>query len=154
MHIEANKVVRIDYTLKNDQGAVLDSSEGNEPLSFMYGNGQIIPGLEAELAGKAAGDRFSVSLEPKDGYGEYDESMIFEVPRTKFQDDTQLEEGMQVQGQSGEGRVQVFTITSVGDENVTLDANHPLAGHTLHFDIAVVDVRDATPEELDHGHAH
>ena len=154
MNIEADKVVSIDYTLKDDQGVVIDSSEGNGPLSFIYGNGNIISGLEAALEGKTSGDELSVSIEPKDGYGEYDETMIFEVPKDQFQDSSKLEEGMQVQGQTKEGQVQVFTIKSIGEEEVVLDANHPLAGYTLHFEVAVTGVRDATPEELDHGHVH
>ena len=154
MKIEENKVVSIDYTLKNDQGEVIDSSEGNEPLSFIYGKGNIITGLEAELVGKTVGDEVSVSIEPKDGYGEYDENMMFEVGKNQFQDISKIEEGMQVQGQTGDGQVQVFTIKSVEDDKVVLDANHPLAGFTLHFDVAVTEIRDATPEELDHGHVH
>lgn len=154
MKIEADKVVSIDYTLKNDQGEVLDTSEGNGPLSFIHGSGNIISGLEAALEGKTSGDELSVSIEPKDAYGEYDESKMFEVGKTQFQDPAKVEAGMQVQGQTADGQVQVFTIKSVGDEKVTLDANHPLAGETLHFDVAVSDVRDASPEELEHGHVH
>ena len=104
MNIEADKVVSIDYTLKDDQGVVIDSSEGNGPLSFIYGNGNIISGLEAALEGKTSGDELSVSIEPKDGYGEYDETMIFEVPKDQFQDSSKLEEGMQVQARRRKGR--------------------------------------------------
>lgn len=154
MKIETNKVVSIDYTLKNDQGKVLDSSEGNEPLSFIYGNGNIISGLESALEGKSSGDELSVSIEPKDAYGEYDDTKMFEVGKEQFQDPTKVQEGMQVQGQTADGQVQIFTIKTIGEEKVTLDANHPLAGETLHFDVAVTDVRDATQEELDHGHVH
>ncbi len=154
MKIEEDKVVSIDYTLKDDQGQVLDSSEENGPLSFIYGNGNIITGLETALEGKTVGDEVSVNVEPKDGYGEYDEKMIFEVDKNQFQDVSKVSEGMQVQGQTADGQVQVFTVKTVGDDKVTLDANHPLAGYTLHFDVAVTDIRDATPEELDHGHVH
>lgn len=151
MKVEADKVVSIDYTLKNDQGEVLDTSEGNSPLSFIYGKDNIVSGLESALEGKTSGDELSVSIEPKDGYGEYDEAKMFEVGKDQFQDPTKVEEGIRVQGQTAEGQVQVFTIKSIGDEKVTLDANHPLAGERLHFDVAVTDVREATAEEIDHG---
>lgn len=154
MTIEKDRVVSIDYTLKNDNGEVLDTSDGREPLSFIFGSGSIIPGLENELKGKAAGEEFSVTVAPEDGYGEYDESMMFEVSKEQFQDSNQIQEGMQVQGQNSAGQVQIFTVKTIGDEKVTLDANHPLAGEKLHFDVAVKTVRDATPEELDHGHVH
>ncbi|HDQ14655.1 MAG TPA: peptidylprolyl isomerase [Sediminispirochaeta sp.] len=154
MKIEADKVVSIDYTLKNDNGEVLDTSEGREPLAFIFGSGNIISGLENSLAGKEKGDELNVVVEPKDGYGEYDDSMIFEVDKEQFQDPSQISEGMQVQAQDNNGQVQIFTIKSIGEEKVSLDANHPLAGETLHFDVTVADVRDASQEELDHGHVH
>jgi FKBP-type peptidyl-prolyl cis-trans isomerase SlyD len=154
MKIEADKVVSIDYTLKDDQGPVIDTSNERGPLSFIFGSGTIIPGLENELGGREKGDSFSVTVEPKDGYGEYDDSMMFEVGKDQFQDSSQIEEGMQVQAQNNQGQVQILTVKSVGDENVTLDANHPLAGQKLFFDVSVTDVRDATEEEIDHGHVH
>lgn len=154
MKIEADKVVSIDYTLKDDKGEVLDTSEGKEPLSFIFGNGSIISGLENALEGKTEGESLSVVVDPKEGYGEYSDSMIFEVGKEQFQDASQISEGMQVQGQDANGQIQIFTIKTIGDEKVTLDANHPLAGQTLHFDVAVTEVRDATEEELDHGHVH
>lgn len=154
MKIEADKVVSIDYTLKDDQGTVIDTSNERGPLSFIFGSGTIIPGLENELEGREKGDSFSVTVEPKDGYGEYDDSMMFEVGKDQFQDSSQIEEGMQVQAQNNQGQVQILTVKSIGDENVTLDANHPLAGQKLFFDVSVTDVRDATEEEIDHGHVH
>ncbi len=154
MKIESDKVVSIDYTLKDDQGSVIDTSNERGPLSFIYGSGSIIPGLETELEGREKGDSFSVTVEPKDGYGEYDDSMMFEVGKDQFQDSSQIEEGMQVQAQNNQGQVQILTVKSIGDEKVTLDANHPLAGQKLFFDVSVTDVRDATKEELDHGHVH
>lgn len=154
MKIEADKVVSIDYTLKDDQGTVIDTSNERGPLSFIFGSGTIIPGLENELEGREKGDSFSVTVEPKDGYGEYDDTMMFEVGKDQFQDSSQIEEGMQVQAQNNQGQVQILTVKSIGDEKVTLDANHPLAGQKLFFDVSVNDVRDATEEEIDHGHVH
>lgn len=154
MEIGKDKVVSIDYTLKDDQGEVLDTSQDRDPLSFIFGNGTIIKGLENALEGKETGDEVSVNIGPQDGYGEYDESLIVDVPKEKFQDPDNLQEGMQVQAQSQDGQVQILTVKEIKDETVTLDANHPLAGQNLHFDVKVAEVRDATQEELDHGHAH
>ena len=154
MKIQNDKVVSIDYTLKDDSGEDLDNSQDREPLAFIFGSGNIIPGLENALEGKEQGEELSVTVEPKEGYGEYDESLMFEVGKEQFQDASQIQEGMQVQAQNSNGQVQIFTIKSIGDEKVTLDANHPLAGQTLHFDVAVSEVRDATEEEIDHGHVH
>lgn len=154
MKIEADKVVSIDYTLKDDQGTVIDTSNERGPLSFLFGSGTIIPGLENELEGKEKGDSFSVTVEPKEGYGEYDDTMMFEVGKDQFQDSSQIEEGMQVQAQNNQGHVQILTVKSIGDEKVTLDANHPLAGQKLFFDVSVTDVREASEEEIDHGHVH
>lgn len=154
MKVQNDKVVSIDYTLKDDSGEVLDTSQEREPLAFIFGNGNIIPGLENALEGKEKGEELSVTIEPKEGYGEYDESLMFEVGKEQFQDASQIQEGMQVQAQNSNGEVQIFTIKSIGDEKVTLDANHPLAGQTLHFDVEVSDVREPTEEELDHGHVH
>jgi FKBP-type peptidyl-prolyl cis-trans isomerase SlyD len=154
MQIEPQKVVSIDYTLKDDDGNVLDSSQGSEPLSFVYGSGAIIPGLEKALEGKATGDEVSVTVEPEEGYGNYDESLIIQVTKDKFQDPDNVQEGMQVQAQSQDGHTQILTVKSVDGDQVTLDANHPLAGQRLSFDVAVAEVREATQEEIDHGHVH
>lgn len=154
MKIAKDAKVRIDYTLKNQNGDVLDSSEEREPLAFLQGSGQIIPGLEKALEGREAGDSFSVEIEPGEGYGEYDEELIFEVPRDRFQNQDGIEAGMQVQAQLQDGSTQILTIQSVGDDQVTLDANHPLAGETLHFDVEVAEVSEPSQEEIDHGHAH
>src|SRR6056297_902639 len=116
MTIGADKVVSIDYTLKNDEGEILDTSEGREPLAFIFGSGGIIPGLENELEGKAEGDELSVTVGPKDGYGEYDESMMVEVKKEQFQDAGQIEEGMQVQGQNSAGQVQIFTVKTIEED--------------------------------------
>jgi FKBP-type peptidyl-prolyl cis-trans isomerase SlyD len=154
MQIRKDCVVSIDYMLKGDDGTVIDTSEASEPLSFIFGNGNIIPGLEKELDGKQTGDGFSVSLTPQEGYGEYDASKVFEVTRESIDGADNMVEGAQVQAQHQDGTMTVLTVTSVGEENVTLDGNHPLAGMNLHFDIEVKEVRDATAEELEHGHSH
>ena len=153
MKIKKNAKVRIDYTLKNDDGEILDSSEGNEPMGFLHGIGQIIPGLEDALKGREAGDSFSVTIEPEMGYGEYDEELVFDIPREQFEGQD-VEVGMQVQATMQDESVQVLTIRGMNDDQVTLDANHDLAGETLHFDVTIVEVSEATKEELDHGHAH
>lgn len=154
MYVSDKTVVSIDYTLKDDTGTVLDTSENREPLSFLFGSGSIIPGLEKALEGKAAGDELSVTVNPEEGYGEYNDELVFSVGKDRFQDPSIIEVGSQVQAQSADGSVQVLTIKGVADEEVTLDANHPLAGQTLHFDVAVSEVREATSEEIDHGHVH
>lgn len=154
MTIEANRVVSIDYTVKDDDGKTIDTSEGREPLSFIFGNGSIIPGLEKELSGKSGGDEFSVSLNPDDGYGSYDDALILEVPKDRFDGAGEIQEGVQVQAEREDGGVQIMTVKTVGDATITLDGNHPLAGMTLHFDVSVRGVREATAEELDHGHVH
>ncbi|MFP4179619.1 MAG: peptidylprolyl isomerase [Spirochaetaceae bacterium] len=154
MEIKPEKVVSIDYTLKDDSGKVLDTSNESEPLSFIFGKGSIIPGLEKALEGKTPGEEISVTVEPEEGYGEYDESLIIQVTKDKFQDPDNVQEGMQVQAQSQDGHVQILTVKSVEGEQVTLDANHPLAGQRLSFDVAVADVREPSQEELDHGHVH
>ncbi len=153
MQIKKNKVVSIDYTLKNDDGKILDTSEGREPLNFIHGNGHLIPGLEEALEGKTKDKKLSVSIPPEKGYGIRSEEMIQTVDRSNFDKEAQIETGMQFQAQMDNG-VQLLTVTKVEGNNVTLDGNHPLADKTLHFDVNVVDVREATKEELEHGHVH
>lgn len=152
--IEKDHVVSIHYTLKDDDGVVIDSSEGQEPLVYLHGAGNIIPGLEAALTGKVLGDALNVSIAPADAYGEKEDELIQVVPRHLFQGADELEAGMQFQAQAPNGGVQVIQVLDVQDEDVTIDANHPLAGKTLHFSVAVEAVRDATAEELEHGHVH
>jgi FKBP-type peptidyl-prolyl cis-trans isomerase SlyD len=153
MLISENKVVSIDYTLKNDKGEVLDTSSGRSPLSYIQGKGHIIPGLEKACEGKTTGDSFNVSIEPKEAYGEYSEEMVITLPKSKFDNQTDIKVGMQFQAQTEMG-VQVFSVLAVEENDVKLDGNHPLAGATLHFDVKVTDVREATAEELSHGHVH
>lgn len=153
MKIEKNRVVQIHYTLKDDQGETLDSSVNQGPLPYIHGIGALIPGLEKVLLGKQAGDKFSTVVAPADGYGEYDADQVFQVPADGFQEDDELELGMQVQLDSEHGPA-IATVTKIDGEEVTLDLNHPLAGVSLHFDVEVVEVREATRQELDHGHVH
>ena len=154
MKIEKNKVVSINYTLKNDGGEVLDSSEGGEPLAYLHGQGNLIPGLETELEGKEEGEQFETQITPSDAYGEYNDALIAEVPRDRFTGVEDIDVGMEFQAQTSDGGSQIVRVTEVGDDSVKVDANHPLAGQTLHFDVTVADVRDATEEEIDHGHVH
>ncbi len=153
MQITNNKVVQMHYKLTDDQGNVIDSSEGREPLSYLQGAGNIIPGLEKQMEGKSAGDKFKAVVEPAEGYGEYDESLMQVVPKSGFQGDMEPEVGMQVQVGTQQGTT-IASIAKIEGEEVTLDMNHPLAGMRLNFDVEVVDVRDATEEELAHGHVH
>ncbi|MCA9263264.1 MAG: peptidylprolyl isomerase [Planctomycetales bacterium] len=154
MHITKHKVVSIDYRLTDDEGEVIDSSEGEEPLVYLHGVGAIVPGLEDELEGKQPGDAFSVSLEPEDAYGDYQEELCTQVAREHFDDVPDLEVGMQFRIPDDEGGEAYVLVTEIDEELVTLDGNHPLAGVNLHFQVSVVEVRDATPEEIEHGHAH
>jgi FKBP-type peptidyl-prolyl cis-trans isomerase SlyD len=153
MQISANKVVSIDYTLTGSDGAVIDSSEGRGPLAYLQGHNNIIPGLEDALEGKTVGDSMNVVVEPKDGYGERDDNLTHSVPKTMFEEAGEIEVGMQFQTMTEQGP-HIVTVIGMDDENVTVDGNHPLAGQTLNFDVSVVEVRDASPEELEHGHVH
>lgn len=153
MKTAANMVVSIHYTLKDDSGAVLDSSSGREPLSYLHGHGNIIPGLEQALEGTAAGHRSQVAVDAKDGYGETNPDLVFEAPREHFPADIKLEAGTRVYAEGPQGPVS-FTVVRLTDGGAVLDGNHPLAGKQLHFDVEVVDVRPATEEEMAHGHVH
>ena len=153
MKIEDNKVAQIHYHLTDNDNNVLDSSEGREPLAYIHGVGNIIVGLEKQLAGKAAGDKVKAVVEPAEGYGERDEKLIQQVPKSGFQGDEELQVGMQVQVGTEQGTA-IATVANIEGEDVTLDINHPLAGVTLNFDVEVVEVRDASKEELEHGHVH
>ncbi len=150
MQVAANRVVHIHYTLKTDEGQVVDSSEGNAPLGYVHGSGSIIPGLEKALDGRNAGDRFEVSLTPEEGYGPRHEGLVQSVPLSAFEGLGELQPGMQFQAQTNEGP-RVVTIAQVGDESVTVDGNHPLAGQNLNFEIEVDGVREASQEERNDG---
>ncbi len=153
MQVADNTVVSIHYTLRNAEGETIDSSAGGEPLAYLHGAGNIIPGLENALAGKNVGDQMTVTVPPEEGYGQPNEDLIQEVPRSAFQGVDRIEPGMRFQAESPQGP-QVVVVTQVGDDTVTIDANHPLAGMTLTFDVEIADVRAATEEELAHGHVH
>lgn len=153
MQIANACVASIHYTLKNDAGEVLDSSEGREPLVYLHGAGNIIPGLESALDGKTEGDQLNVSVEPEQGYGPHREDLVQSVPRESFQGVDQIDVGMRFQAESNQGPM-VVTVTAVDDNNVTVDGNHPLAGENLNFEVQVVEVREASDEEKEHGHPH
>ena len=153
MTITKNKVATFEYTLTNDKGEVIDTSKNHGPLSYIQGAGNIIPGLEAQMEGKKVGDAFKASIAPKDGYGEKRDDIVITVTKDKFDPSEPIELGMQFQIQTPQG-LHIVTIAKIDGNNVTLDGNHPLAGETLHFDVKVTEVRDATKEELSHGHIH
>ncbi len=153
MRIAQNRVVQMHYTLKDENGDTIDSSEGHEPLAYIQGIGNVVPGLEDALEGKQKGDKFQVTIEPADGYGERNEEMVQQVSKSGFQGegDEELTPGMQVQIETNNGP-SIAMVTKIEGEDVTLDLNHPLAGVTLNFDIEVVEVRASTEEEIEHGH--
>ena len=153
MEISSDRVVIIHYTLKDDSGAVLDSSAGGEPLAYIQGHGNLVSGLEKALEGKEHGSSLAVVVAPAEGYGERDEALIQRVPKRTLQGSGDIKKGMQFQARTDDG-MRLFTVTAVIGDMVTLDGNHPLADQTLHFDIEVVGVREATAEELEHGHVH
>ena len=154
MTVAKDRVVSIAYTLKDDGGTVLDSSAGGDDLAYLHGHDNIIPGLEEALEGATPGESISTSVGPEKGYGTYDESLQMTVPRNRMPDDEELELGMQFAVQDREGNQAMVTLTSMDDESVVLDQNHPLAGKTLHFDVTVNEVRQASDIDLEHGHVH
>ncbi|MBM79725.1 MAG: peptidylprolyl isomerase [Planctomycetaceae bacterium] len=153
MQIADKTVVAIDYVLKDDAGEVIDSSEGQQPLTYLHGASGIIPGLERELTGKQVGDELQVSIAPADGYGGRNDGLRQEVAHDQFQGVQNLSVGMQFQADSNAGPM-VVTVVEISDATVTIDGNHPLAGMNLNFSVTVRDIREATQEELQHGHAH
>lgn len=153
MQIAQNTVAAFHYTLTDDAGQVIDSSNGREPLTYMHGKGQIVPGLEKQMEGRKAGDKFNADVAPAEGYGEHQAELMQEVPREAFQGVEDIQPGMQFQGRGPQGEINV-TVTRVEDDKVFIDGNHPLAGKALHFAIEVTEVREASEEELAHGHVH
>lgn len=147
MKITRNKAVLINYSVKDEEGNLVDASKPGEPLMYFQGNGQLIPGLERALEDKEAGDKFTVSVPPSEAYGEFDPSLVTEVPREKFDGADEIQVGMQFQAASQFG-VSIVKVVKVADDKITIDANHELAGKTLTFDIEVVQVREADEEEL------
>ncbi|MBB3242992.1 FKBP-type peptidyl-prolyl cis-trans isomerase SlyD [Pseudomonas sp. Tn43] len=154
MLIAANKAVSIDYTLTDDAGKVIDSSAGGAPLVYLHGAGNIIPGLEKALEGKAVGDELKVAVEPEDAYGEYSAELVSTLDRKNFEGVDELEVGMQFHASAPDGQMQIVTIRDLDGNDVTVDGNHPLAGQRLNFQVKIVDIRDASQEEIAHGHVH
>ena len=153
MKIETNKVVGIEYTLKDKDGAVIDTNAGSgEPLYFIQGLGTIVPGLERAMNGRTLGESFDVEIKAVDGYGEHDPARSRKVPRSVV-GDMDVKVGMMLQATGPEG-ASVVTVSAVTDEDITIDGNHPMAGKDLFFSIKVADIRDATEEEMSHGHVH
>ena len=153
MEVTKDRVVTIAYTLKDDSGQVLDSSENHGDLEYLHGHQNIVEGLEEALEGKGPGESVETTVEPEKGYGGRHDQLVFTVPRSNMPEG-ELEPGMQFAAQDKEGNQQVVTLVEVADEEVKLDANHPLAGQTLHFDVTVNDVREASDDEVEHGHVH
>ncbi len=153
MLISDKKVASIHYTLTNDEGDTIDSSQGAEPLTYLQGSGNVIPGLENALVGKQAGDTLEVSIAPEDGYGPVQPELVQQVPRDAFDGVEQVAVGMRFEAQTATGPISVVVAAVEGDQ-VTVDGNHPLAGKNLNFAVEVVEVREATEEELQHGHVH
>lgn len=153
MTVQKDRVVSIEYELKDAAGNVIDSSRGASDLVYIHGNGYLIPGLEKELEGKKVQDVVNCVVQPAEGYGERDEELVFTVPRNQFSESEKIEPGMQFQAEQEDG-VHIVTVVSVDAESVKIDANHPLAGKPLHFNVKVNEIREATAEELEHGHIH
>jgi FKBP-type peptidyl-prolyl cis-trans isomerase SlyD len=149
-----NLVVSMHYRLTDASGEVLDSSEGSDPLNYLHGAGNIIPGLEQALVGKVEGDSLQVQVEPADGYGELNPELIQVVDRAAFQGVETVDVGMAFEARGPDGAAQRIVVAAVEGDQVTVDANHPLAGQQLNFDVQVVGVRAATEEEVAHGHVH
>ena len=153
MAIGTDSVVTIHYTLKDDAGAVLDQSGPGEPLAYLHGHGNIIPGLEKQLTGKNPGDELTVTVPPAEGYGEYSKELVQDVPRRALRGIKDVTTGMRLHAQTADG-TRTMTVTKMIGDMVTLDGNHPLAGQSLHFEVRIEGVRAATEEELAHGHVH
>lgn len=153
MQIAEGTVVAMDYALKDDEGTLIDQSQPDQPLTYLHGHKNIIPGLESALVGKAVGDSLEVRVDPENGYGEPNPALEQVVPRDRFQGIESLEEGMQFQASTEQGPVSV-RVVKVEDDDVTVDGNHPLAGKHLNFNVTVQEVRAATEEEIAHGHIH
>jgi len=153
MSVEEKKVVSIQYTVLDDQGQIIDTSDGGEPLVFLCGAQNIIPGLEEALIGKNVGDELKVNVPAAKAYGEYQEEGVQQVPLEAFEGVDKVEPGMAFSAETEQGPVNLI-VTAVEDNMVTVDANHPLAGKDLTFDVTIEDVRDATDDEIAHGHVH
>lgn len=153
LSVEDGRVVLIHYVLKNDEGTVLDRST-TEPLAYLHGYGNIVPGLEAALLGKKPGDAIHVDVAPADGYGERDADAYQSVHRSEFPQGMDLSVGMPLRAQTSDGRAVMLWISKMEGAQVTVTPNHPLAGATLHFDVQIVSIREPSDEEREHGHVH
>jgi len=153
MQIGDQKVVTLHYTLTDNEGRLIDKSDDGS-FAYLHGASNIIPGLENALAGKSAGEELNVSVSPEEGYGARDEAMLQQVPKSMFEEDSQIAVGSQFHAQGPNGEMLIVTVMEVHDEHVMVDGNHPLAGVDLNFSVTVVDVRDASAEEIEHGHVH
>lgn len=153
--VEETNIVEINYMLKNDQGELLDSSEQSGALTFMQGQGEIFPRLDAEIAGKQLGEVFDVVIAPEDAYGAYDESMVRAVPKSYFGSSVEeIQVGSVLQIEAQRDQPVMMKAVEINDDTIILDANHPMAGQALHFNVEILSVRDATPDELSRGSAH
>jgi len=152
--VKNGRVISLNFVLKNEQGEVLDSSEKGHPLEYLHGYGDIIPGLEKALDGRKLGEKMTVVIPPAEAYGEYEVSLVDEVSRDQFPGVEEIEPGMQFQTHMDDGAPMVINVTAVDEDTVVVDANHPLAGVTLVFEVEISAIREACKEEIDHGHVH
>jgi FKBP-type peptidyl-prolyl cis-trans isomerase SlyD len=152
--IKNNDVVNLSYCLKNSKGEELDKSDASQPFAYLHGKGQIVPGLEKALEGLAIGDKKEVTVPPSEGYGDHVPTLKTQVERSNFPKDVDIKPGMQFEAEDeGKQRI-IFEVISIEGDKINIDGNHPLAGQTLHFSVEVTGIREATQEELSHGHAH
>lgn len=153
MDIKEKSVVSIHYKLTDDKGEVIDQSS-EHPLSYIHGMGSLIPGLEKELDGKGSGDKLTVSVAPEEGYGPYIPELVEKLPRSTFEGVDEIKVGMEFHASNEQGDTMVVRVEEINGDEITINGNHPLAGMTLNFDVEVVEVREASKEELEHGHVH
>jgi len=153
MQIADGCAVAINFTLTNDAGEVLDTSYNREPMAYVHGTGNIVPGLEKALTGKQVGDTLKIDVPPEEAYGAHQPTLVHEVPRSALHGVEKIEPGLQFEAESADGPV-TATVTEVSDDKVILDGNHPLAGQRLHFEVEITEVREASAEETQHGHVH
>ena len=152
--IEKNRVVEFHYTLKDKEGNVMDQSVGGEPLAYLHGHGNIIPGLEAHMESKKVGDKLQVHVTPENGYGQYDPDKRFLIARDQLPAEIELEPGMMLELHAEDGEALLATIVAIDKRAVEVDANHRMAGVDLHFEVEIMSIREASPEEIQHGHVH
>ena len=152
--IMKNKIVSLSYCLKDAQGKELDRTDTDKPMTYLHGGGAIVPGLENALSGLQVGEKKEVTVKPEEGYGEILDDLKMNVERKMFPAAQKIALGMQFMAELGDGRKHPFTVVEIRDDDIHIDGNHPLAGQTLHFSVEVMEIRDATSEELEHGHSH